>query len=838
MDIFSYVILLSCASSPLSYASPASFSRRHLLQTPPTDPSTFSPPFFPLYSSSSPPPPPPQPLPPPAPTFATFPANISALVLPRSPQSHTPSRTLLIPVISAVLAVAALLGLSLFLYGRWRGQTRHFKEDSKTLAPSSDISPSGQQTPQCPPPRNNTTENKLSVAPSTSDVLYLGNVAASSGSVFVKPASPEISPLPPLPARSFLLQHNSEANLDGEEEDDDFYSPLASIAGQEPRDRRINPYSNCSCSISSHSDSPAMSPSATISPPMNSTAPHWSTNQNPQSLSSPERTTRNNKRYGGSSLRMFSLWNQSLGFPRISSASTSPERGMTRTPDAYARSSMYSSVATTPDRFFRKVLDSSPPRWNDFSRNVKSLFLSSTSASPARDFCINISESSRSLKSSWENPELATTEQSESAAAATLPPPQRPPPAMPEPPPLVPPSQSFMVQKSGKKLSFSEIPQSCWEGTTERPKPKLKPLPWDKVRPSSRRTTTWDRLPYNPSNANSKQRSLSCDLPMLNQESKVLDPRKSQNVAILLTTLKLTTNDVCQALRDGHYDALGVELLDSLARVVPSQEEEKKLISYSNDSVIKLAPSERFLKELLNVPFVFKRVDALLSVASFDSKVKHLKRSLRVIQAACEALRNSRMLVRLVGAVLETGMKSGNAHAFKLEELLKLVDIKSLDGRTSILHSVVQNILESEGIKGLQVVRNLSSVLDDVKKSAEWDYGVLRSDVATLYQGVQKIGEVLLLCEETGHSEEHHWWKFRESMTQFLETVAEEIKKIEREEASTLIAVKKITEYFHVDSAKEEAQLLKVFVIVRDFLNVLDGVCKKMEETREEATLA
>jgi len=85
-------------------------------------------------------------------------------------------------------------------------------------------------------------------------------------------------------------------------------------------------------------------------------------------------------------------------------------------------------------------------------------------------------------------------------------------------------------------------------------------------------------------------------------------------------------------ISSGHYDALGVELLESLARVAPSEEEEKKLISYSDDSVIKLAPSERFLKELLNVPFVFKRVDALLSVASFDSKVKHLKRSFSVIQ--------------------------------------------------------------------------------------------------------------------------------------------------------------------------------------------------------------
>ncbi|CAA7058730.1 unnamed protein product, partial [Microthlaspi erraticum] len=620
-----------------------------------------------------------------------------------------------------------------------------------------------------------------------------------------------LCPLPPLPARGFL-QHNSEANPltddeEEEEEDDDFYSPLASLAGNEPRDS----------GYPSTSDSPSMSPSATISPPLSSTAAHWST-QNRQSPS-PERRVRSNKRYGPS-LRMFSLWNQNSGFPRISSASTSPERGAIRTPDAYARSSMYSSVSTTPDRFFRKVLESSPPRWNDFSRNVKSLFLSSTPASPARDFCVDISESSRNLKPSWENSELHVIEQSESSPPAP-PPPQRP-------PPLVPPSQSFMVQKSGKKLSFSELPQSCWEGTTERPRPKLKPLPWDKVRPNSCRKNSWGSLKFNPPNANPKRRSLSCDLPMLNQESRVLHPRKSQNIALLLTTLELTTSDIRQALLDGHYEALGVELLESLSRMAPSDEEEMKLKSCSNDLEIKLSPSERFLKELLDVPFVFKRVDALLSVANFNSKVAHLKRSYGVIQAACEKLRNSKMLLKLLEAVLERETKSGNAHDFKLEALLELVDVKWLDGRTSLLHSVVKNTLEAEGVKGIKVVENLTSVLLDVEKAAEMDYGVLRREVLTLYQEVQRVSEVLLLNDESGCNEEQHWWKFRESMTGFLESAVEEIQKIETEQGSTLYAVKEITEYFHGDSAKEEAQVLRVFVILRDFLSILNGVRSEM----------
>ncbi|CAH8343662.1 unnamed protein product [Eruca vesicaria subsp. sativa] len=739
MEHLPYVIftfsLLSCASSHLSYASPAIFTRRHLSQAPVNG----GLPFFPAYGSPSPPSPPlpPPPLPtPPAATDATFPANISALVLPSSPNPHTASKTLLIPVISAVFAVSTVIILALFLYGRYRGQNRHFKDESKTLASETNHQ-SEEQAPPCPLPRNTTTENKLSVSPaSTSNVV-------TSGSSFVKPDSPEISPLPPLPSRSCFLQ---------EEDEDDFYSPQASLASKE---QRKNPYSSNffpSPSLSSTSDFPGMI--------------------------SPERQViRNNK-------RMFTLWNQNIGFPRVSSASTSPERGVIRTPDAYARSSMYSSVSTTPERFFfRKVLESSPPRWNDLSRNVKSLLLS---ASPARET------------------ELGSAEQSKSAAFH--PPPRRPPPPMPEPPTPVTPSESFMVQKPGKKLS--------WEEKTEQPKPKLKPLPF---RPSSCRKNTWDGVRFNSSNANPKQRSLSCDIPMLNQENRVfLDSRKCQSVAFLLTRLDLTTDDVLQALQDGRYEALGVELLESLSRIAPSEEEERKLMSYSD---VKLAPSERFLKDLLSVPFVFKRVDALLSVATFGSKIQHLKQSFGVIQAACEELRNSKTLLKLLEAVME----NVNANDLKLEALLELV------GRTNILHSVVQNIIESEGVKGLQAVGRLGSVFMDVKKAAKMDYGVLRSEVFKIYQGVKKVSEVLLLLNgENGHDGEKEWWTFRESMTRFLETAVEEIKKIETIEGYVLPTVKEITEYFHGDSAKEEAQVLRVFVIVRDFLSILDEVCKEM----------
>ncbi|KAF9679261.1 hypothetical protein SADUNF_Sadunf07G0121600 [Salix dunnii] len=192
-------------------------------------------------------------------------------------------------------------------------------------------------------------------------------------------------------------------------------------------------------------------------------------------------------------------------------------------------------------------------------------------------------------------------------------------------------------------------------------------------------------------------------LPFLNQENRVLDPKKSQNIAILLRAFNVTIEEVCEALLEGNLDTLGTELLESLLRMAPTKEEEYKLKDFKDESPFKLGPAEKFLKEVLDVPFAFKRVDAMLYITNFDSEVEYLKRSFETLEAVCQELRNSRMFLKLLEAVLKTGNRMnvgtnrGDAHAFKLDTLLKLVDIKGTDGKTTLLHVVVQEIFRLEG---------------------------------------------------------------------------------------------------------------------------------------------
>lgn len=207
------------------------------------------------------------------------------------------------------------------------------------------------------------------------------------------------------------------------------------------------------------------------------------------------------------------------------------------------------------------------------------------------------------------------------------------------------------------------------------------------------------------------------------------------------------------------------------------------------------------------------------------------------------------MFLKLLEAVLKTGNRMnvgtnrGDAQAFKLDTLLKLVDVKGADGKTTLLHFVVQEITRSEGVRlssgphqtpnddikcrklGLQVVSGLSSELTNVKKAAAMDSDVLSSEVSKLSKGLNNISDIVKLIDGStiGNTD-----RITQTFCKFMKKAEEEIFKIQAQESVALSLVKEITEYFHGNSAKEEAHPFRIFMVVRDFLTVLDRVCKEV----------
>ncbi|KAK4776002.1 hypothetical protein SAY87_023963 [Trapa incisa] len=827
---------------------------------PPTSPQFPDPdqPFFPEVPGSAGTQQP-QNQPPPSPPASI--ANGIAAPIPTTTQPAKPTKKVAIVISVGIVTLGMLSALAFFLY---RHRVRHPVEAQKLVGPQGSgrfehesrttMGASSQQSNflyigTVEPSANGSTARSVS----DGNASWSGTSGGAKVSPYRKPnsmkmseryrPSPELQPLPPLP-RPLMEKLDHPAPISppsSSDEDDDecrgtgFYTPNGSSVSNEENFYTPNPRQNHRNKVSSNISNSCNSTSAL--------APNF------------KRTP-----------------------PRSRFSASSPEMKHVIIPS------------------IRQIVPPSVP-------------LSPRPESSARP--TGAQEIPQSIPSPRKRPTFAPTPPSQVSRTPPPPPPPPPPPRpVPSPPPRPPPlgtnpavaKKLEIVGSSGSTRSPQESPGSKSGTATAKTspgsqkvstlegnnnsggssegqngdysndgRPKLKPLHWDKVRATSDRATVWDQLRpssfqlnedmmetlfgCNSTGSASKEAPRRSVLPQVEQENRVLDPKKSQNIAILLRALNVTRDEVSQALLDGRPESLGPELLETLVKMAPTKEEEIKLRAYDGD-ISKLGTAERFLKQVLDIPFAFKRVEAMLYMANFDMEAKYLRKSFETLEVASDELRKSQLFLKILEAVLRTGNRMnvgtnrGDAKAFKLDTLLKLVDIKGTDGKTTLLHFVVQEIIRSEvesantnddGIsklkeenfrkQGLQLVASLSRDLGNVKKAAGMDSDVLNSYVTKLEMGLEKVRNVLQ------YEKPEMSGKLFGSVKAFLGKAEEEIARIKEDERNALSLVKEATEYFHGDAAKEEAHPFRIFVIVRDFLSVLDHVCKDVENMQERAVM-
>lgn len=207
---------------------------------------------------------------------------------------------------------------------------------------------------------------------------------------------------------------------------------------------------------------------------------------------------------------------------------------------------------------------------------------------------------------------------------------------------------------------------------------------------------------------------------------------------------------------------------------------------------------------------------------------------------------------------MNVGTYRGGAQAFKLDTLLKLSDVKGTDGKTTLLSFVVQEIIRAEGNKaarraraerslskdvlqqpsqdelesyrkkqGLEVVSKLSEELDDVKKAALVDGDTLTSTVLKLGNMLKKTKDFVNNEMKTVEGDKDT--EFRMFLMEFVDRAEAEILWLLEEEKRVMALVKSTGDYFHGKSRKDEG--LHLFVIVRDFLVLLDNVCNDIRRT-------
>lgn len=340
-----------------------------------------------------------------------------------------------------------------------------------------------------------------------------------------------------------------------------------------------------------------------------------------------------------------------------------------------------------------------------------------------------------------------------------------------------------------------------------------------------------------PSNQGSSTASASAP-----SQTFILDPRKSQNTAIILKSLAISRTEILEALVEGR--GLHSDALEKLTKICPTQEETAKILQF-NGNPTKLADAEAFLHHILKaVPSAFLRFNAMLFRANYDQEILHLKESLQACELGCKELRSGGIFFKLLEAILKAGNRMnagtnrGNAQGFNLTTLRRLSDVKSTDGKTTLLHFVVEQVIRSEGkrclkdsgreremerecvVLGLQALESLNTEFTNVKKAAGIDYDSLMSMCSVL---TARVGEIKRLLNRSNGVEPG---RFAAEMKGFLEDCEEELNVVREEERRVVDVVRKTTVYYQ--TAVKGGNPLQLFVIVKDFLNNVDRVCAEI----------
>lgn len=476
------------------------------------------------------------------------------------------------------------------------------------------------------------------------------------------------------------------------------------------------------------------------------------------------------------------------------------------------------------------------------------------------------------------------------AKKGPAPPPPPPVPAKKGPAPPPPPLKPPQARKSTPSGSIGEASAIGGDTSEKNDQVKLKPLHWEKVNINTDHSMVWSKIEggsfqYNgdmmealfgyvaTNQKTSKEESTTSEAQNSNTAPKIfiLDSRRSQNIAIVIRSLAISRVELIDGLQEGK--GLSVETLEKLTRIAPTTEENANIVGFDGD-VGRLADAESFLYHLLNaVPLTFTRVNAMLFRFTYDSEIQLFKDSLLTLDCACTEIRGSRMFLKLLEAILKAGNRlnagtaRGDAKAFNLSALLKLSDYKSSDGKTTLLHFVVHEVVRNEGRRcvmnktnsftrsasqkssgsdynpddpkskeeqereflklGLPIVGGLSAEFLNVKKAATIDYDSISSTTASLTAHVGETRQAVLQCSADNAG------KFVVEMKEFLGSAEGEIEAVKAEQTKVMELVKKTTNYYQAGAFKGK-QPLQLFVIVKDFLGMVDKACIDIARTLQQ----
>ncbi|KAK2091830.1 Disheveled-associated activator of morphogenesis 1 [Saguinus oedipus] len=220
----------------------------------------------------------------------------------------------------------------------------------------------------------------------------------------------------------------------------------------------------------------------------------------------------------------------------------------------------------------------------------------------------------------------------------------------------------------------------------------------------------------------------------------VIDGRRAQNCSILLSRLKLSNDEIKQAiLTMDEQEGLPKDILEQLLKFVPEKSDIDLLEEHKHE-LDRMAKADGFLFEMSRINHYQQRLQSLYFKKKFAEHVAEVKPKVEAICSGSEEVFRSSALKQLLEVVLAFGNymnkgKRGNAYGFKISSLNKIADTKSsIDKNVTLLHYLI-TIVENK----CPIVFNPNEELQDIPQAAKVNRTELDKEISTLRSGLKAV---------------------------------------------------------------------------------------------------
>ncbi len=222
---------------------------------------------------------------------------------------------------------------------------------------------------------------------------------------------------------------------------------------------------------------------------------------------------------------------------------------------------------------------------------------------------------------------------------------------------------------------------------------------------------------------------------------QILDSTRERNVGVVLQFIRLPVETIKNCILSMDELTMTEENIDGLMTIIPTPEELKKLEPYKDpwaNNSVNLSVVARFFIMTGSIPKYSLRLSCWQTKLQFKAAADEVEGKLRRVLAGVSCAMTSRTLPMMlqyilgVGNVLNQGTALRDAKAFKISDLPKFAELKTTDGKQTML-SVLVDFVSQRNPQAHQFVRDLEPVNDAINV----DFGQLQTELRELRGKVQ-----------------------------------------------------------------------------------------------------